>query len=329
MAHKLLLADDSVTIQKIVELMLAEEGFEIKMTGNGEEALAAIPSFKPDIVIADVDMPKMDGYQLCEKIKKDLSTKNIAVILLAGAFEPVDESRVKQVMAEDYIIKPFEALEFTSKINAVLAAREIGEEVAVAEVAGAEEDLWAMEEILEAAEAQAWPEEAAQAAGLEEVIKPIEKPEIVPPPVTEKVAPVEVKAVIPEIEIPSKEEVTAMIDKTINERISSLVSTLDIREAVLSSIIPSVEESIDKTLPVLMEKMLRESLEDTIKSIAKNVENAMLSTISGLTEKMLKEMLESSLKSFSGEVERVIWETVPDLAETLILKEIERIKSEF
>ena len=69
MARKLLLADDSITIQKVVELVLAEEGFEIKAVNNGEEALAAAATFKPDIVLADIEMQKMNGYQLCEKLK--------------------------------------------------------------------------------------------------------------------------------------------------------------------------------------------------------------------------------------------------------------------
>ncbi len=321
MAQKLLLADDSVTIQKIAELMLTEEGFEIKVTNNGEEALAVIPSFKPDLVLADIEMPKMNGYQVCEKIKKDPFTRSIPVILLAGAFEPIDQERVKQVMADDFIIKPFESLELTSKINAVLAAQAIGEEaIAVAEVAvpAAEEDLRAMEEILEAAEVEAWPEEVGPAVMAEEAVKPVEK-----------MVPVEAKAVVPEIELPSKDEVTKIFDKTISERISSLLSSIDIKEAVLSSLIPIVKDSVEKTLPGIVEKMLKERLEDALKAVTSNVEKAVLSTISDRTESMLKEMLENSLKSLSGEIEKVIWETVPDLAETIILKEIERIRSEF
>jgi CheY-like chemotaxis protein len=81
LAHKLLLADDSITIQKVVELILAEEDFDLKSTNNGEEALALLSSFKPDVVLADIEMPKMNGYQLCEKIKQDPSTSNIPVIL--------------------------------------------------------------------------------------------------------------------------------------------------------------------------------------------------------------------------------------------------------
>jgi len=156
MARKLLLADDSITIQKVVELVLAEEGYDIKASGNGEDALSALSSFKPDVVLADIDMPKMNGYQLCERIKTNPATKNIPVILLAGAFEPLDDELARNVGAEDFIVKPFESQELIDKINAVLsggaAVKGIAEEeVAVSEVMEGiepEEDLWTMEELV-------------------------------------------------------------------------------------------------------------------------------------------------------------------------------------
>ncbi|HDH02517.1 MAG TPA: response regulator, partial [Nitrospirae bacterium] len=128
MSKKLLLADDSITIQKVVELILADEGFEIKSVGDGEHAWALIKEFMPDIVLADIEMPKMNGYQLCEKIKEDENTRDIPVILLAGAFEPIDEDLLKEAGADDYIVKPFESQELISKINAIFAEKELLEE---------------------------------------------------------------------------------------------------------------------------------------------------------------------------------------------------------
>jgi CheY-like chemotaxis protein len=82
MSYKLLLADDSITIQKVVELVLAEEDFQIKSVNNGEDALNLLDSYKPDIVLADIEMPKVNGYNLCEKIKKNPATSHVPVILL-------------------------------------------------------------------------------------------------------------------------------------------------------------------------------------------------------------------------------------------------------
>lgn len=122
MLNKLLLADDSLTIQKVVELVLVHENFEIKAVNDGEQALEALASFTPDIVLADIEMPKVNGYQLCEKIKNNMTTVHIPVILLAGAFEPFDEEYAKTVGADDFIIKPFESQELISKVKALLVS---------------------------------------------------------------------------------------------------------------------------------------------------------------------------------------------------------------
>lgn len=323
MAHKLLLADDSITIQKVVELILAEEDFEIRSTGNGEEALSIIPSFKPDVILADIEMPRMNGYQLCEKVKQDPAMSSIPVILLTGAFEPIDEELAKQVNADDFIVKPFESQELISKINAALAVLSVsaGEEevelveaegIAEAEAIGLEEaaleeDLWAMEEIPETAELKGWPAEEGAAAGTEELFAVAEEAEAAVieepvPPAIEKVRAPEVKAAVPEVSVPSVDELKKIFENTVDERISSLLSSIDIKDAVLAALTPLIKDSV--------EKILWEVAPD-------------------LVERMLKEMLKGSIESLTKEVEKVIWETVPDLAETMISKEIERIKAEF
>ncbi|MFZ3138601.1 MAG: response regulator [Thermodesulfovibrionales bacterium] len=317
MAHKLLLADDSITIQKVIELILAEEEFEIKSANNGEEALALIPSYRPDIILADIEMPKMNGYQLCEKIKQDPSTSNIPVILLTGAFEPLDEELAKHVKADDFIIKPFESQDLISKINAALtisavAEAESDEGILEAEAIGieempAEEDLWAMEEITESKEFAGLPAEEGIAAGTEELIEIAEEAEAAifeepAPSFAEKARVADIRPAMPETELPSKNEMKAIFEKTVQERMSSLVSSLDMKETVLAALTPLIKDSV--------EKILWEVTPD-------------------LVERMLKEMLKGSLESLTKEVEKVIWETVPDLAETMISKEIERIRSEF
>jgi CheY-like chemotaxis protein len=332
-SHKLLLADDSITIQKVVELILAEEDFEIKSVGNGEEALAAIPSFRPDVILADIEMPKMNGYQLCEKIKQAPATSSIPVILLTGAFEPVDEELIKQVGADDVLTKPFESQELISKINAaltvsgmaggveaeaVMEAEPFAEVEAVAEAepfgieaAPVEEDLWAMEEIPEAAEAEPWSLEIGSGASTEELIGIAEEAEVesalaieAEPAVEEtktKEAPAK-RVAVPEVALPTKDDIQKIVKEAITENMAALLSSIDIKETVLATLTPLLKDSV--------EKVLWEVAPD-------------------LVEKMLKEMLKGSLESLTKEVEKVIWETVPDLAETMISKEIERIKSAF
>lgn len=129
MPKRLLLADDSITIQKVVELILSEEDFDIISVNDGQEALDKVNQFNPSIVLADIEMPKINGYNLCKQIKSNEKTKHIPVILLVGAFEPLNENNFKECGASDYLIKPFESQEFLNKINTTLRQFSSGGEV--------------------------------------------------------------------------------------------------------------------------------------------------------------------------------------------------------
>ncbi len=110
MGHKVLLADDSITVQKIVKLSLSEEGMEVIAFGNGEQAVEQIENIKPDLVMADVFMPGKDGYEVCEFVKAHPQLKNTPVILLVHAFEPFDPERAKKAGADHQLTKPFQSI---------------------------------------------------------------------------------------------------------------------------------------------------------------------------------------------------------------------------
>ena len=339
MAYKLLLADDSITIQKVVELVLAEEDFQIKSVSNGEEALNLLETFRPDIVLADIEMPKVNGYNLCERIKKNPATSHVPVILLAGAFEPLDEELAEQVGADDTVIKPFESQELISKMNAALAmvsaeaeegiesaeeevleaveeedmfaeAEAVGVESAeAAATEGSEEDLWSMEDVSEVAEEpveEAFPEEEGfdKTFDVIEEEAPLAVPELKQAPVVEEkiVRPAASGPVMADIDMPTKDEFLRLFEKVVDKKIEVLLSQLNIREALLSALMPSMKDAVEKVLWEVAPE---------------------------LAEKVLKEILKSSVSSLTTEVEKVIWETVPDLAHTMISREIDKIKSEF
>lgn len=117
---RILVADDSVTIQKVIALTFADEPFEVQSVGNGAEALELMKSYTPDIVLADVIMPQMNGYELCRAVKQQDASAGIPVLLLAGTFEAFDEGEAKSVGADDYITKPFESGELIDKVKALL-----------------------------------------------------------------------------------------------------------------------------------------------------------------------------------------------------------------
>ena len=120
MPKKLLLADDSITIQKVVGITFAQEDYEITYVDNGEDAIKKVYDLMPDIVLADIIMPQKNGYEVCDFIKKDPRLSQTPVLLLAGTFETFDESRGKQAGADGYIIKPFESQALIDKVNELI-----------------------------------------------------------------------------------------------------------------------------------------------------------------------------------------------------------------
>jgi len=119
--RKLLLADDSVTIQKVVDLTFTDEGMEVVTVSDGQQALEKLEEFSPDIVLADIFMPKINGYELCERIKRMDRFSHIPVMLLIGSFEPFDEAEARRVGADDYLTKPFQSIRtLISKVRNLL-----------------------------------------------------------------------------------------------------------------------------------------------------------------------------------------------------------------
>lgn len=107
---KLLLADDSATIRKVVEMTFADEGLDVTVVATGEEAMQKLAEVTPDIVIADVIMPEPTGYQICETIKQNENTKHIPVLLVVGSFEPFDQAEAERVGADGFLTKPFQSI---------------------------------------------------------------------------------------------------------------------------------------------------------------------------------------------------------------------------
>jgi CheY-like chemotaxis protein len=125
--RKLLLADDSPTIQKVISLTFGDdEGFEVVAVGDGEQALRALADDPPpDVVLADAVMPGPDGYELCERIKRDARLRHIPVILLVGTFEPFNEAEARRVGADTVLTKPFQSIRnLVGKVGSLLGGGE-------------------------------------------------------------------------------------------------------------------------------------------------------------------------------------------------------------
>ncbi len=127
--QKLLLADDSVTIQKVVNLTFADEGFDVISVGDGNSAMDKIRENMPDIILADVNMPGLNGYEICEKVRQSDGEKRTPVVLLVGSFEPFDENEAKRVGADDFLTKPFQSInQLVNTVSILLSSNDAVED---------------------------------------------------------------------------------------------------------------------------------------------------------------------------------------------------------
>ena len=121
MPKKILLADDSLTIQKVVELTFSDSDFTLICVGNGQRALEKVREDRPDLILADAVMPEKNGYEVCEAIKGDPATSRIPIILLTGTFEPFDRTRAERIGADAIVSKPFDSQQLLRQVEALLA----------------------------------------------------------------------------------------------------------------------------------------------------------------------------------------------------------------
>ncbi|HAO68733.1 MAG: response regulator transcription factor [Oscillospiraceae bacterium] len=114
---KVLVADDDKNICELLRLYLVKEGFQVVLAGDGEEALARFSAENPDIILLDVMMPRLDGWQVCREIRKK---SECPIIMITAKGETFDKVLGLELGADDYVVKPFETKEIVARIKAVL-----------------------------------------------------------------------------------------------------------------------------------------------------------------------------------------------------------------
>lgn len=119
---KILIADDNENIKDALSYLLEDEGYEILLAKDGEDALQKVREFRPHMLLLDIMMPRINGYEVCRAIKNDPEMKNIYVIMLTARGQAIEQERGKEVGADEYIIKPFNPIEILSKIKNILKA---------------------------------------------------------------------------------------------------------------------------------------------------------------------------------------------------------------
>jgi DNA-binding response OmpR family regulator len=120
-----LVVDDDRVIQQLLEVNLELEGYEVKRAENGEEALKLVREYNPDVMLLDVMMPKLDGREVCRRIKADPQTAHVPVIFLSARAQDMDVNSGLELGASAYITKPFDPVDLLQTVERVLAGETI------------------------------------------------------------------------------------------------------------------------------------------------------------------------------------------------------------
>jgi CheY-like chemotaxis protein len=120
MPKKILLADDSITIQKVVELTFSDGDYEVVAVNNGAKAIQKLSEMRPDIILSDIIMPEKNGYEVCEYVKSHPDFRTIPVVLLTGTFEPFDPDRADKAGCDAVVTKPFESQSLIHKVEELI-----------------------------------------------------------------------------------------------------------------------------------------------------------------------------------------------------------------
>ena len=115
--HKILIVDDDENIAELVSLYLKKELFDTEIAYDGEAALKAVEEYKPDLIVLDIMLPGIDGYEVCREVRKTLNTP---IIMLSAKGETFDKVLALELGADDYMVKPLETKEFIARVKALL-----------------------------------------------------------------------------------------------------------------------------------------------------------------------------------------------------------------
>jgi CheY-like chemotaxis protein len=133
MPKRILLADDSITIQKVVELTFSDGDYEVTAVNNGAKAIQKLSEMRPDIILSDIIMPEKNGYEVCEFVKSHPEHRTIPVVLLTGTFEPFDPDRAEKAGCDAVVTKPFESQSLIHKVEELIAQAQASSGAAPAE----------------------------------------------------------------------------------------------------------------------------------------------------------------------------------------------------
>jgi DNA-binding response OmpR family regulator len=120
MAKKILIADDEPNIVVSLEFLMKQKGYVVKVVTNGEEVLRAVAEFEPDLILLDVMMPRMSGYDVCQKVRENPAWADIGIIMLSAKGRDVEVNKGMAVGANAYVTKPFSTKDLIAQVAQML-----------------------------------------------------------------------------------------------------------------------------------------------------------------------------------------------------------------
>ncbi len=125
---RVLIADDNDQNRELLEAWLADEDYEVLMATDGQDTLRVVESGQPDLILLDIMMPRMSGYEVCEKLKSDPETSDIPVLMVTALNEMGDIEKAVQAGCDDFLTKPVNQLELKTRVRSLLKVRHLASE---------------------------------------------------------------------------------------------------------------------------------------------------------------------------------------------------------